>query len=261
MAADHSYDGVNRSLERGIAILRAFKPGVADLGNAEIAERTGLAKATVSRLTQTLVSGGLLQIDPRRRVYRLAPAVLSLAHAMRLSSPMLSVVAPLMRTEASRRRVNVGLAAADQEMMVYLESFRYHPRLTHRTVVSGQRIPVALTSLGRAYLWALEPSAREREYTHIAKRRPKTYKRLIREIEKSFIELDKLGYCAVGWQPGVVAVATTLPYGAGEPHVMNMSIGSVEPLEEAAHRLAPWLLDLKRRCLNRLEHAATSELS
>ncbi len=261
MAADHSYDGMNRSLERGIAILRAFKPGVADLGNAEIAERTGLAKATVSRLTQTLVSGGLLQRDPRRRVYRLAPAVLSLAHAMRLSSPMLSVVAPLMRAEASRRRVNVGLAAADQDMMVYLESFRYHPRLTHRTVVSGQRIPVELTSLGRAYLWALEPSAREREYAAIAKRRPKTYKRLIREVERSFAELDRLGYCAVGWQPGVVAVATTLPFGAGEPHLMNMSIGSVEPLEEAAHRLAPWLLDLKRRCLNRLEHAAVSELS
>jgi len=51
------------------------------LTQSEIAERTGLPKATVSRLTQTLVITGMLERDDRLRVYRLAPAVLSLAHA------------------------------------------------------------------------------------------------------------------------------------------------------------------------------------
>ena len=45
----------NRSLERGIEILRAFRPGVDTLENGEISERTGLARSTVSRLTRTLV--------------------------------------------------------------------------------------------------------------------------------------------------------------------------------------------------------------
>ncbi|MBE7158937.1 MAG: helix-turn-helix domain-containing protein, partial [Rhodospirillales bacterium] len=45
----------NRSLERGIEILRAFRPGSELLGNGELVERTGLPKATVSRLVQTLV--------------------------------------------------------------------------------------------------------------------------------------------------------------------------------------------------------------
>ncbi|OYX75975.1 MAG: IclR family transcriptional regulator, partial [Bradyrhizobium sp. 35-63-5] len=35
----------NRSLERGVAILRAFRPGSELLGNGELAERTGLARA------------------------------------------------------------------------------------------------------------------------------------------------------------------------------------------------------------------------
>src|SRR5579872_5266919 len=51
-------DGDNRSLQRGIDILRAFRPGIDMLGNGELAERTRLPKATVSRLTRTLVNAG-----------------------------------------------------------------------------------------------------------------------------------------------------------------------------------------------------------
>lgn len=54
---------LNRSLERGMEILRAFRPGSTLLGNSEIAERTGLSPATVSRLTQTLVVAGMLAHD------------------------------------------------------------------------------------------------------------------------------------------------------------------------------------------------------
>ena len=57
----------NRSLERGVEILRAFRPGSELLGNAELADRTGLLRSTVSRLTQTLVGTGLLHLDARRR--------------------------------------------------------------------------------------------------------------------------------------------------------------------------------------------------
>src|SRR5438128_795635 len=50
----------NRSLERGIAVLRAFRAGSSMLGNSEIAERTGLSRSTVSRLTQSLIETGML---------------------------------------------------------------------------------------------------------------------------------------------------------------------------------------------------------
>ena len=60
-------------------------------GNGELAERTGLSRSTVSRLAQTLVACGMLERDRRRRAYRLAAPVLSLAHAMRTGSPALSV--------------------------------------------------------------------------------------------------------------------------------------------------------------------------
>ena len=88
---------LNRSLERGVEILRAFRPGADLLGNGELAERTHLSRATVSRLTQTLVATGLLEHDRKARAYRLAAPVLSLAHAMRSGSPVLQVAAPMMR--------------------------------------------------------------------------------------------------------------------------------------------------------------------
>src|SRR5947209_13911476 len=90
----------NRSLERGIELLRSFRPGSELLGNAELAERTGLSRSTVSRLTQTLVGGGLLQVEPRSRAFRLAPAVLSIGHAMRTGSSVLATAAPRMRQAA-----------------------------------------------------------------------------------------------------------------------------------------------------------------
>ena len=118
----------NRSLERGIEILRAFRPGSELLANGDLAERTGLSRSTVSRLTQTLVGAGMLQLDAAQRAYRLAPAVLSLAHAMRSGSNVLAIAAPKMRALAERERINVGLAAPDRDEMVYLESIRYARR-------------------------------------------------------------------------------------------------------------------------------------
>ncbi|WP_373696589.1 hypothetical protein [Variovorax sp. EBFNA2] len=63
-----------------------------------------------------------------------------------------------MRALAEKRRVNVGLATPDRDEMVYLESIRYARRVALRHVISGQRVPMELTSLGRAYLpWRPSP--------------------------------------------------------------------------------------------------------
>ena len=48
------------SLARGLAVLRCFAPADRELGNREIAIRTGLPPATVSRLTFTLTALGYL---------------------------------------------------------------------------------------------------------------------------------------------------------------------------------------------------------
>ena len=245
----------NRSLERGIELLRSFRPGSVLLGNAELAERTGLSPATVSRLTQTLVGSGMLQVDPRTRAFRLAPAVLSFAHAMRTGSTVLGTAAPLMRQVAEARKINVGLAAPDRDEMVYLESIRYNRRPSMRSVVSGQRVPMELTSLGRAYLASAPEAKRKALLAHFGAARAGQWRGLQKEISLAIRSVTDTGYCAASWQPEVVAVATPLVF-QGASYALNVSLSSAEPMQDQVAELAPTLLHLKQRILHELEAAA-----
>jgi DNA-binding IclR family transcriptional regulator len=236
----------NRSLERGAEILRAFRPGSTLLGNMELAERTGLSRSTVSRLTQTLVGVGFLQIDPKLRGYRLAPTVLSLAHAMRSGSTILAVAAPLMRAAAQANRINVGLAAADGDEMVYLESIRYNPRPSLRSVVSGQRVPMELTSLGRAYIAGASRERQKELLEHFRFTRKVQWAQLKTELQQAIDDLNHLGYCAASWQPEVVAVATLIKV-EGAEYALNMSLTTVDSTAIAVSKLAPLLLTLKQK--------------
>ncbi|WP_427912910.1 IclR family transcriptional regulator [Ramlibacter sp. MMS24-I3-19] len=234
----------NRSLERGIELLRAFRPGSTLLGNAELAERTGLARSTVSRLAQTLVGAGMLQADPRTRAFRLAPAVLSLAHAMRSGSNLLSLAAPLMRSTAEAGRVNVGLAVADGDEMVYLESIRYNRRPTLRAVVSGQRVPMELTSLGRAWLAGAPAASRKALLAHFRQVRRAQWRALGPELAAAIESVAVHGWCAAAWQPEVVAVATPLDID-GALYALNVSVSTADDVQQTASELSGLLLALK----------------
>lgn len=246
---------MNRSLERGIELLRAFRQGSELLGNGELAERTGLPKSTVSRLTQTLVGLGMLQSEAALRAYRLAPAVLGLAHAMRTGSRVLAVAAPLMRQLAEREHINVGLAAPDRDEMIYLESIRYARRVAFRNVVSGQRVPMELTSLGRAHLSTLSPS-RRRELEAVFKHR-RSWSVLRIEIEQAIASVKESGFCAASWQPEVVAVAAPLII-SDMAYAVNVSVLTTEPFDRVVSRLAPKLLTLRDDISHALERATDS---
>ena len=146
----------------------------------------------------------MLQIDAQTRTYRLAPAVLSLAHAMRTGSHILTVAAPLMRSLAESQRINVGLAAPDRDQMVYLESIRYSRRVALRHVVAGQRVPMELTSLGRAYL-AVAPESRRNALLAVFRRRRTQWDAVRKAIEEAQASVKARGYCSAAWQPEVVA--------------------------------------------------------
>lgn len=241
----------NRSLERGIELLRSFRPGSELLGNAELAERTGLSRSTVSRLTQTLIGSGLLQLDPRSRAFRLAPAVLSLGHAMRTGSSVLAIAAPRMRQAAETNKINVGLAAADRDEMVYLESIRYSRRPSLRSVVSGQRVPMELTSLGRAYLASAPDAKRKALLAHFRHAKAASWHDLGAAIALALSSVAQRDYCAASWQPEVVAVATPLAF-QGSQYVLNVSLSTSEPMADVVAELAPRLLTLKKSILHAL---------
>lgn len=247
----------NRSLERGIAVLRAFRPGSSMLGNSEIAERTGLSRSTVSRLTQSLVETGMLEYIPGFRAYRLGGVVLSMANAMRDASQVLKIAAPLMIEEAVRHKINVGLAVADEDEMVYLESFRYNRRQSLRTVVSGQRVPMALTSLGRAFLATLPADEFRRMLAVLAARyKGRDWAAIRKEIDAAVASVRGREYCVAAWQPQVVALSTPMQFDAYAVHVLNVSVSTTQEIEVVEHQLAKPLLDLSAAIRRRVSELA-----
>ena len=65
------------TLARGLSVLRAFRVTDDGLSNAEIAQRTGLPKSTVSRLTFTLGQLGYLVQSPRDDRFRPGPTLVA----------------------------------------------------------------------------------------------------------------------------------------------------------------------------------------
>jgi DNA-binding IclR family transcriptional regulator len=212
-----------RALDRGLAILRAFRPGTGALGNAEIAQRTGLPRATVSRLTRTLVDAGFLVFDMRANAYRVGPPCLSLALSVREGSVVLQTALPLMREVAEGLRINVGLAVADAGEMIYLDSVRKSRLGLFRHVQAGSRLPIAETALGRAWLAGQPQPARRVELDGLAARHGARWPALSREIARSIAQVERLGYCAVSWQSGLVSIATPLVLPDHPVHAFNIS--------------------------------------
>jgi DNA-binding IclR family transcriptional regulator len=240
--------GGNRSLQRGVEILRAFRQGIDVLGNGEIAERTGIPRATVSRLTRTLVQTGMLDDVRSERAYRLAAAVISFGHAMRMSSPILNTLGPMMRAESMRRKMNVGLATADRSMMVYLESVRFNPRVALRNVVAGQQVPMQSTSLGRAYLAGITEQERARLVATFKRRGAGATQNLLAEVQRSIRSVKRDGYCAASWQRGVLAVATPIIVKGLPVYALNMSTQNVQPTSRLSAEMGAYLLAFAKRC-------------
>ena len=238
----------SRSLERGLALLRAFRQGGPALTNADLAERVGLPRPTVSRLTRSLVDSGFLSFDFEQRAYRLTPVYLSLALVYRDDFPELDLALPAMRTVAEGQEINVGLAVPDQHDMVYLASVRRGRRGLFRRIVPGSRRPIETTSLGLCYLDALDASSRARLLGHIESKYPDTDTTVMARIARSRSELASLGYCIADWHDGMVAMATSLEAPDRSIYALNVSFSSPNPVATArqAARYGPMLLDLAR---------------
>ncbi len=214
----------------------------------EISDRTGIARATVSRLTQTLVMSGMLDYDRNARAYRLGAAVLSLALAMRSSNPVLQIASPLLRAAPEKCRANVGLATLDRNEMVYPESFRYNRRGALRTVDSGQRVPIKLTSLGRAYLTGAPEETRSAFIATLKARSASRSGTLSggfgKEINEAAAHVKEHGFCTASWQPEVIALALPIEINGYPIYVVNMSATGEDTLASVVDELRAPLLAL-----------------
>jgi len=161
--AARSSDGTgpahSQSLERGLAILSAFRSGRPLLGVSELGREIGLSRSTTYRYVATLATLGYLQQDAPTRKYRLGPRVLDLGFSAINSMELREVAAPHLRRLSDETGFTVNMAILDGLDIVYVERCRSTQpgqREIDLNLHVGSRLPAYCTSLGKVLL-AFQP--------------------------------------------------------------------------------------------------------
>ncbi|WP_300037320.1 helix-turn-helix domain-containing protein [uncultured Roseobacter sp.] len=142
------------TLARGLTVLQAFNTSHDPLYHADIAQRTGLPKPTVSRLTYTLCKLGYLSQPERNGPFFPGPAAVALGAAASLSMPFVQSVAGAMQFLADETETMTAIAVCDGAEMVLTHIWQPSPGPV-LSLRPGHRIPVMGTSSGLAFLSAL----------------------------------------------------------------------------------------------------------
>lgn len=212
---------------RGLEVLRAFRSERDPLGNAEIVRRTSISKAAVSRITSTLLTLGFLTRVPGARQFQLGVRPLSIGQAYLEACPIARAARPLMQSLADELNVSTALAIPNGLDMLYLVYCKGSNISTLRLGV-GSLLPIAVTSLGRAYLWGLDEISRNSLLADIAMQAGQTSPEKIKGISDAFIDLETVGYCmsVIEYQPDAFGVAVPVRLGTGKT-LMALNAGAV----------------------------------
>ena len=199
------------ALARGLEVLRVFTPSDGLLGNQEISARTGLPKATVTRLTYTLTLLGYLSHIERLGKYQLAPATLALGYSTLANMRIRQIARPHMQALANYSGGSVALGSRDRLNLLYVEHCRAKSAVMLRLDV-GSRIPIATTAMGRALIAAVPEKERDFLMRHIARHDGKAWPKVRAGIERAVKDLAMRGFTlsAGDWQKDVAAVGAVL---------------------------------------------------
>lgn len=146
-----------QSLARGLEVIRAFGRDVeGELGQkpttltlTEVAERTGLSRATARRLLLTLTTVGY--VSQQGRGFELTPKVLGLGYSYFASADLPQFIQPVIEEVSAEVGESVSASVLDGSEIVYIA--RAHSRRIMRINISaGTRLPAYATSMGRVHL-------------------------------------------------------------------------------------------------------------
>jgi IclR family pca regulon transcriptional regulator len=216
-----------KSLERGLMVIKSFGEDSPEQTLSEVAQATGLDRATARRFLLTLEQLGY--IEQEGRIFRLRPQTLQLGYAYLSSLPWWRSA---QRTvERLRDKVGqncaVGVLDGDQVLYVAYASVGRFPEL-NRSV--GIHLPAFATAIGRVLLSGLAPEELKQRLTTMKLQRftPVTTTNSA-EIARILAETRKCGYSVVDQELEVGLRSIGVPiFNRGRDLVAAMSISLIE---------------------------------
>ncbi|MEQ7124514.1 IclR family transcriptional regulator [Actinopolymorpha sp. B11F2] len=159
-----------QSLERGLAVIRAFDADHPELTLSEVARLTGLTRAAARRFLLTLVELGYVRTDGRR--FGLRPRILELGYAYLSSLSLPEVAEPHMEELVAQVHESCSVSVLDGDEVVYVARVPTK-RIMTVAISVGTRFPAYATSMGRVLL-AHAPAEWLEEYLATAELKPIT---------------------------------------------------------------------------------------
>lgn len=249
------------ALARGLEVLSCFRSGEKLLGNQDIAQRCGLPKSTVSRLTRTLTVLGYLIHVPEVGKYRLGTATLALGSAMLTGLDIRQIARPLMQKLADLAQAEIALGTRDRHNMLYIEHCPC-PQPFASDLDMGSRIPLATTAMGRAWLAASSATDRQEALDYLQAHAPEQWAAAQAQAPQwpvASAQVQPWLSCSFGdWLPNVNAIALAFSPGRGLP-LMAISCGGPVPRvsqHTLMQRARPELERLVRRLQQAIHQAA-----
>jgi DNA-binding IclR family transcriptional regulator len=205
------------TLARGIELLRCFSAGEDMLSNAELAERTGLPRPTISRLTYTLVILGYLRPSAKYGKYQLGSALLAATYPLMASIGLRQHARPFMEKLADETGGEVSMGIRDRLSIVLVETSRSRKRgrmqLAGPMADVGLSVPIAGTGIGRAYLAGCDEATRSALLNEIRVKSPEDWQRFEKSIKRSLLEVRQQGFCVIEGDLLTDVHAVAVPYG------------------------------------------------
>ncbi|MCY1278339.1 HTH-type transcriptional regulator TsaQ1/TsaQ2 [compost metagenome] len=242
-------------LARGLAVLAAFGPEQAWLGNQEISLETGIPASTVTRLLQSLVALGYLHHDEARRKYRLAAASLALGYAA-IADPAVQREASIeMCKFAEATDTYVVLGTRDRLDVIVLDSRVGSQAVLDLRLTPGKRLNIASSLMGSALLAAIPELERCYLQGNVERKAGRDWPMLRRRMAEKIWQVHELGFCmSLGeWEPelATVAVPVCVPE---QPPLVLACIGRTARMARARveRELGPRLLAMAQVLQERL---------
>ena len=157
-----------QSLERGLAVIRAFDAQRPELTLSEVARHCDLTRAAARRFLLTLADLGYVRTDGR--LFRLTPRVLDLGYAYLSSLSLPEVAAPHLERLVEEVHESSSMSVLDGDDIVYVARVPM-ARIMTVAINVGTRFPAYATSMGRVLLAGLPEKALEEYLGRVTLRR------------------------------------------------------------------------------------------
>lgn len=211
------------ALARGVTILRCIAAAGAPITYRQLAEQTLIPRATVFRLTATLIAMGLVAPASGTERLRLGPGVLPLSAAYLRGLDVRAEARPFLAEFAETVGAAVHIGVRDRLDMVIIDAIRPDVPFTMIRIEIGARLGLASSALGRAYLAALPPAEQTSLLQTLALSLGDGWPQMRGRLAAALAEDAEQGFSLSikDWHPDVNAVAVPFTGPDGERYAIN----------------------------------------